>query len=39
MVEKWGCLDSAAGEAFAFIGFRRNKLAEAIRKYRLPDFL
>jgi hypothetical protein len=30
--------DSAAGEASAFIGFRRDKLAAAVRKYHLPDF-
>ncbi len=38
-VEKWECLDSATGEASAFIGFRRDKLAEAVRKNHLPDFL
>ena len=37
-LKKWKCLDSATGEASAFIGFRRDKLAEAVRKYHLPDF-
>ena len=37
-LKKWECLDSATGEASAFIGFRRDKLAEAVRKYHLPDF-
>ena len=37
-LKKWECLDSATGEASAFIGFRRDKLAEAVRKPHLPDF-
>jgi hypothetical protein len=36
--KKWECLDSATGEASAFNGFRRDKLAEAVRKPHLPDF-
>jgi hypothetical protein len=31
-------LDLDTGEASAFIGFRRDKLAEAVRNYHLPDF-
>ncbi len=48
MLKKWECLDSdiclhlvtarQAGEDSAFIGFRRDKLAEAVRKNHLPDF-
>jgi hypothetical protein len=47
-LKKWECLDSdirlhfvsarRAGEASAFIGFRRDKLAEAVRNYHIPDF-
>ena len=37
-LKKWACPDSATGEASAFIGFRRDKLAEEVRKYHLPDF-
>jgi hypothetical protein len=38
-LKKWECLDSDTGEASAFIGFRRDKLAAAVRKHHLPDFL
>ncbi len=38
MVKKWECLGSATGEASAFIGFRRDKLAVAVRKSHFPDF-
>jgi hypothetical protein len=38
MLKKWECLDSATGEASAFIEFRRDKLAAAVRKHHLPDF-
>jgi hypothetical protein len=31
-------LDSATGEASAYIRFRRDKLAEEVRKYHIPDF-
>jgi hypothetical protein len=31
-------LDLDTGEASVFIGFRRDKLAEAVRNYHLPDF-
>lgn len=34
----WDCLDSNTGEASAFIGLRRDKLAEAVRNSHLPDF-
>jgi len=34
-IEKWERLDSGIGEASAFFGFRRDQLAEAIRKYRI----
>jgi hypothetical protein len=37
-VGKWEYLDSETGEDSAFIGFRRDKLAEEVRKYHLPDF-
>jgi hypothetical protein len=37
-LKKWECLDSDTGEDSAFIGFRRDKLAEEVRKYHLPDF-
>jgi hypothetical protein len=37
-VEKWKCPASTTGGASTFIGFRRNKLAEAAHKYPLPDF-
>jgi hypothetical protein len=37
-LKKWECLDSATGEASAFIGFRRDKLAEEVRKNHIPDF-
>jgi hypothetical protein len=32
------CLDSSTVEASAFIKFRRDKLAAAVRKHHLPDF-
>jgi hypothetical protein len=31
-------LDSDTGEDSAFIGFRRDQLAEIVRNYHLPDF-
>jgi len=34
-LQKWGRLDPGIGEASAFVGFRRDQLAEAIRKYRI----
>ena len=34
-MKKWGRLDPGIGEASAFVGFRRDQLAEAIRKYRI----
>jgi hypothetical protein len=47
-LKKWECRDSdirlhfvparRAGEASAFIGFRRDELAEAVSRYHLPDF-
>jgi hypothetical protein len=37
-LKKWECLDSDTGEASAFIRFRRDRLAETVRKYHLPDF-
>jgi hypothetical protein len=47
-LKKWECLDSDTGEDSAFIGFRRDKLADppafhfgaarAVRKYHPPDF-
>jgi hypothetical protein len=46
--KEWKCLDSDTGEASAFIGFRRDKLADppafhcgaagAVRKYHIPDY-
>jgi hypothetical protein len=37
-LKKWECLDSDTGEDSACIRFRRDKLAEEVRKYHLPDF-
>jgi hypothetical protein len=37
-LKKWECLDSDTGEDSAFIGFRRDKLAEEGCKYHIPDF-
>jgi hypothetical protein len=37
-LKKWECLDSDTGEASAFIGLRRDKLAAAVLKHHLPDF-
>ena len=37
-LKKWAWLDLDTSEDSAFIGFRRDKLAEAVRKHHLPDF-